>query len=76
MIKAFLLLTLVLLSVHDVAFAFGSSHYINEWAAEILGGVEHARRVARDHGYELAQEVRYDFIVSVYCLSVITHNLI
>ncbi|XP_041364221.1 neuroendocrine convertase 1-like isoform X2 [Gigantopelta aegis] len=57
MIKALLLLSILVFSVRDVVLASDSSHYVNEWAAEIHGGVDHAKRVARDHGYEFIREV-------------------
>ncbi|GFO13567.1 neuroendocrine convertase 1 [Plakobranchus ocellatus] len=32
-------------------------HFVNEWAAEITGGREVAKRVAKEHGYEIAYEL-------------------
>lgn len=40
-----------------------ANHYLNEWAAEIKGGIEHAKRVARSHGYELVSEVCIHYFI-------------
>ncbi|KAH9492965.1 Neuroendocrine convertase 1 [Bulinus truncatus] len=40
----------------DHGFARADSHYVNEWAAEIPGGLDRATRVAEEHGYRLVRE--------------------
>ncbi|KAJ8304952.1 hypothetical protein KUTeg_018535 [Tegillarca granosa] len=47
-----------LLSFQYVVNVQADHHYLNEWAAEIKGGIEHAKRVARSHGYELVSQDR------------------
>lgn len=46
-----------LLSFQYVVNVQADHHYLNEWAAEIKGGIEHAKRVARSHGYELVSQI-------------------
>jgi hypothetical protein len=49
-----------ILTVFTVCYVISicaDNHYTNEWAAEIKGGLDTAKRVAMDHGYEVLHEV-------------------
>jgi hypothetical protein len=35
---------------------------VNRWAAEIHGGHEEAKRVAREHGYRIVKKVQFRFL--------------
>ncbi|XP_067665246.1 neuroendocrine convertase 1-like isoform X1 [Haliotis asinina] len=57
MTKGVVLLPL-LLCIYCVHNVVTDSHFVNEWAAQINGGYDEARRVAEQHGYEIVREVR------------------
>lgn len=41
----------------SISYAVSENHYVNQWAVEIQGGHEEAKRVAKEHGYDIVKEV-------------------
>lgn len=46
----------------SICYVFSENHYVNRWAAEIHGGHEEAKRVAREHGYRIVKKVQFRFL--------------
>lgn len=42
----------------SISYAVSENHYVNQWAVEIQGGHEEAKRVAREHGYHIVKELK------------------
>ena len=42
----------------SICYVFSENHYVNRWAAEIHGGHEEAKRVAREHGYRIVKKLQ------------------
>lgn len=73
MLKGILLV--LILCVSGGSTTVGEEHFTNDWAAEIPGGTEVAKRVARENGYELLHEVSKETPIfipqnfySVFCI--------
>lgn len=54
--KFVILLTLISI-IKNVELLEREQHFTNTWAVEIPGGLEVAKRVAEEHGYELVRQV-------------------
>ncbi|KAK3595196.1 hypothetical protein CHS0354_002797 [Potamilus streckersoni] len=49
---------IVILCLQHLIYLSADNHFTNEWALEIPGGLEVAKRVATDHGYEILRQLR------------------
>ena len=54
---------LIVFCFENVKFTNSESHFTNTWAVEINGGLETAKEVAREHGYEIVRQVNINFII-------------
>jgi hypothetical protein len=59
-VQLVILVAISALSYHvgQLSASSDTGHYLNEWVAEIRGGPEAARTLAKRYGYELVEEVR------------------
>ncbi|CAG2186691.1 PCSK1 [Mytilus edulis] len=56
-IKTAILLQCIFSSI-GAHYAVSENHYVNQWAVEIQGGHEEAKRVAKEHGYDIVKELK------------------